>query len=152
MSIAQPPFIADLERVAGEAQAEEVRFRKSFALEVEKRERARAFAFRRLGLMRIMAAAAAGADTVETARAAQRDALKAALGWYGDSELRTTALEAWGAVADAVWAARTEAPDPDAPSPADALASFEAWYEVANGSPFLALLDQEPLEAPVVEF
>lgn len=150
---AMPDFVAELRDRAHAAQAEEIRFRRSIAAEMEARERARAWAFRRLGLIRAMVTVAVGAETAEEARAAQQRAFAVELGFDGSGEAQARTVEAWGAVADAVHSALRPAAQegPPAPTPAEALAAFEAWYEAAFGRPFLALLDQEPLEIPVVE-
>lgn len=154
MTAGQHAFLADLQESAHAAQSEEIRFRKSIAAEIAAREQARAFAFRRLGLMRAMVAAASEAETIEAARAAQARALSIELGWNPGAEGPARALQAWTAVADAVWTWLKPPADgsaPAGPGPIEAFALFEAWYADAFGRPFLALLDQEPLEIPVVE-
>lgn len=148
-------FLAALEQAAHAAQREEIAFRSNVAAEIAKRERARQFAFRRLGLIKAVVTSSSAAKDGAEALARGRAALKAELGWLSDSEARLPILEAWGAVTQAVW--RTLHPetaaeaDHDRPSVGDALAAFEAWYETAHGSAFLALLDQEIPEMPVVE-
>lgn len=157
MTSADPAFVADMEAAARAAQAEEIRFRKSIAEEIEARERARAYAFRRLGLMRTLIKAARGTDAPQAARAAQLQALAAELGWPPPGDDPPAALKAFEPVADAVWLALVPPPSgaqaeaPPLPAPAEALAAYEAWYRTAFGRPFLAILDQEPLEIPVVE-
>lgn len=149
-------FLAALEQAAHAAQREEIAFRENVAAEIAKRERARQFAFRRLGLIKAMVTATGGAKEEAEAVARGRAALKAELGWLSDTEARGPIVDAWGTVAQAVW--RTLHPetsaeaDQERPSVGDALAAFEAWYETAHGSAFLALLDQEIPEMPVVEF
>lgn len=147
----KPDFLAELDRLATEAQTEEIRFRKSFAEEVAKRERARAFAFRRASFLGRMTAAARAAETEEAAVSAQVAAFRSELGWHGDGETRTRILAAWTAVAQAVWKALRPEPEGEA-DPVRAMADFETWYEAEIGSPFLAVFDQEPFEAPLVEF
>ena len=157
MNAAEPGFLALLEQAAVAAQQEEIRFRESIAAEIARRERERQFAFRRVGIAKAMARAAAGAETAEAAIIAQAAALRRELGWHGDSEPRKQALDAWAEVSRAVWhetRPATEAPGAatDRPSVAEAMAAFEAWYVTRFGSSYLALLDQEMPEIPVVEF
>lgn len=155
MTADAPSFLSVLQDRATAAQAEEIRFRKSIAAEIEAREKARAYAFRRLGLMRAITAAAAAAENLEAARAAQLRTLTDELGWDGAAEAPGRALAAFTPVADAVWRALNPAPEGEevspGPDPVEAFAIFEAWYAGAFGRPFLAILDQEPLEIPVVE-
>jgi len=148
-------FLADLEAAAIAAQQEELRFRESVAAEISSRERARQFAFRRVGLVRTMTQAAAGAETEEKAVAAQRAALKRELGWVGEAEPRKKVLDAWGAVASAVWQGGPSAGEGKAgagKSVPAALAEFEAFYLAEIGKPFFALFDHEMPVIPVVEF
>ncbi len=149
-------FLAALEQAAHAAQREEIAFRENVAAEIAKRERARQFAFRRLGLLKAVVTSSSAAKDEAEAVARGRVALKAELGWLSDTEARGPILEAWGAVAQAVWRALHPedgaGTDSELPSVGDAMAAFEAWYEATHGSAFLALLDQEIPEMPVVEF
>ena len=157
-----PAFVAALEAAAISAQKQEIAFRESIAAEMARRERERQFAFRRVGLMRQMVSAAAGAETEEQAVAAQALALRRELGWHSLTERRKQILEAWGNVSRAVWqAVRPIAESGDvaansgetaALSVASIIETFEAWYVTELGTSFLALLDQEMPEMPVVEF
>lgn len=159
--LGQQPFIAELERLAHSAQREELTFRDSIAREITRRERERQFAFRRVELARSMARVAAGAQSEKVAIARQLDALVGECGWYGESDQRRKTLEAWTPVAIAVW----QGVQPTTASPAEghaaatdpvavhhAMCAFEAWYELEFGQPFLAILDYEIPEIPVVEF
>lgn len=166
MAGATEPFLSALLQAATEAQSEEVAFRNNIAREIEKRERARQYAFRRLSVADLMARAAGTAKDEERAVAAQVAALRAEFGWLGDSERHRRIFDAWRPVALTVWEnvkpqqaqadAATVAAPPGAPaSPPDvvaALAAFEAWYLAEFGSNYLSILDQEVLELPVVEF
>ncbi|MFN3745531.1 MAG: hypothetical protein ACK4TL_12570 [Hyphomicrobiaceae bacterium] len=152
-------LLRPLADAAAAAQREEISFRDNVGREIERRERARQYAFRRLSLAELMLKAAHGAEDEEKAIAAQTAALRAEFGWHGESEPRKRIFAAWRPVALAVWAAtrppaeETEAagivPPPDI---ADALLAFERWYEAEFGSNYLAILDQEKQEYPVVEF
>ncbi|ADZ69714.1 hypothetical protein [Polymorphum gilvum] len=146
----RPGFLTELDRRASEAQQEEVRFRRSFAEEVARRERARVFAFRRAGFMARMTAVCIPADSDEAAAKAAQAAICAEFGWSGGSEAHARILDRFAPVAEAVRRSVTGAADET--DPIAEMADFEDWYAETTGSPFLALFDQEPLEAPVVEF
>lgn len=167
MTATEPAYIAALVRAATAAQREEIAFRDSISAEIARRERDRQFAFRRLDLARTMTSAIASAATPEDAVRAQLAALKADLGWHAETEARKKILSAWTAVAEAVWhhrplppaassdgaaAPEASAACPEGPTVEDAMAAFEAWYEAEFGQPFLALMDHEIPEIPVVEF
>ena len=152
-------FLAALSEAAIAAQQEEVSFRNNVAREIETRERARQYAFRRLSTAELMLAAARKADSEETAVAAQAAALRAEFGWHGESEAHKRIVGAWRPVALAVWEVMKPLPEnadeADAqplPDVAAALAEFERWYEAQFGTNYLAILDQEKQEYPVVEF
>lgn len=156
-------FIAELEDAAKAAQRAEIAFRKGIAAEIARHERDRQFAFRRVDLASRMAVAAQDRSARDEAIAAQIAALRAELGWYGDTPERTRIIEAWNKVAEAIWR-ETHGGDggkagADAGAGAGAGASvaasmlaFEAWFETEFGKPFLELFDQEIEELPVVEF
>lgn len=148
-------FLAELEAAAHAAQREEIAFRENVAAEIAQRERARAFAFRRLGLIKAVVTAASGAKDAGEAVARGRAALKAELGWLSDTEPRLPILDAWNQVTGAVWAALHPEDETgqsaECPPVAEAMAAFEAWYATTHAAPFLALLDHEIPEMPVVE-
>jgi len=161
MTLAPQDFIAELEQAAVAAQKEEMDFRNRVGAEIERRERDRQFAFRRVGLARAMAAAAQGAKDEDEAVERQIVALRTELGWHSDRGQRGKILQAWKAVARAIWAGLPEsreapvsaaADGAPAPSVSAAVRTFEAWYSAEIGTPFLALLDHEIPEMPVVEF
>jgi len=141
--------------VALDAQRAEVAFRKNIAYEIARHERERQFAFRRLDLAGRMTAAAEGAEKEEDAVARQVAALKTIFGWYGENEERARIMAAWEDVARVIHAAMREgdaAPGRAGANVQNAMLTFEQWYEKKFGSPFLAMLDQEIEEMPVVEF
>lgn len=151
-------FLATLAAAAAAAQREEITFRDNVAREIEQRERARQYAFRRLSLAELMLKAARGAEDEEKAIAAQVAALRSEFGWHGESDQRKRIFAAWRPVALTVWGALKPPPDAEVVTttpPSDiaaALAEFERWYEGEFGSNYLAILDQEKQEYPVVEF
>lgn len=154
-AVSPPAFVARFDAAAKAAQATEIAFRNNVANEIARHERARQFAFRRLGLARDQLAAVSGAENEEAAAAAGAAALKRELDWHGETEHRARVLAAFRPVSLAVWAAaKGENADAEAATDAvaQALAAFEAWHRDEVGTEFLALLDQETPELPVVEF
>lgn len=152
-------FLDELEALAGSAQRAELDLRRDVAAEIALHERERQFAFRRLDLARTMVRAAQGAEGESAAIGAQLAALRAEFGWHGDSAERRGILEAWRRVARAVarsLGVEREDGAEDAGEPEetvrDAMLAFESWYRQTLGSEFLALLDHEIPEMPVVEF
>jgi hypothetical protein len=152
-------YLVTLQANADRAAAAEQECRRAFAERISALERERAFAFRRVNLMRAIDAAVAEVPAHEdaqqrqaTAIAAALAAMRAKLGWSGDSEAREEVLLAFTPVARAMFLAHAtdeiEAP-PDVPG---ALAAFERWYAESRGSPFWALFDQYVPETPVVDF
>jgi hypothetical protein len=152
-------FLAALSEAAVAAQQEEVAFRDNVAREIEKRERARQYAYRRLSTAELMLTAARRSESEEMAVAAQSAALRAEFGWHGESEAHKRILAAWRPVALAVWAVVKPLPENEEggeasalPDITAALAEFERWYEREFGTNYLSILDQEKQEYPVVEF
>lgn len=152
-------FLEALSEAAVAAQQEEIAFRDNVAREIEKRERARQYAYRRLSTAELMLAAARKSENEEMAVTAQTATLRAEFGWHGESEAHKRILGAWRPVALAVWAVvkplpetTDEAEAPPLPDITAALAEFERWYETQFGTNYLAILDQEKQEYPVVEF
>ena len=156
-------FLSGLRHAATAAQNEEISFRNNVGGEIEKRERARQYAFRRLSITELMGQASRGAENEEQAIGAQTAVLRGEFGWHGDTEPRRRIFAAWQPVAVAIWAAVRPPPveaDAGASAPSSevqpdisaALATFETWYLAEFGSNYLAILDQEMQELPVVEF
>lgn len=154
MTASPPGFLSVLEQSAVSAQQEEIRFRNSVADEITKRERERQFAFRRLEIANAMVRAATRAKSLEEAVQFQTTELRRELGWHGDTEQRRKVLDQWAKVASAVWfEVHPEEEPPAARVPAkDAMLAFETWYVGEIGANYLALLDREMPEIPVVEF
>lgn len=165
MSQPRHDYLDALDAAAKSAQAEEIAFRNSISAQIQRHERRRQFAFRRLGIAQLLTAPIAVAENEEAAVATASTALCNEVGWYADTEIRARILTAFRPVIVAIWAAtrplpsggeasgaKGAAPPAHAPAVTAALAQFETWYEGEIGAPFLALLDQEIPELPVVEF
>lgn len=136
---------------ASAAHVAETEFAKEFDRELVRRRREREFAYRRLGLMKALAKAA-GAPTDEEAIKAQRLALRGELGWHETSAIKERVLDAFTPVTKAVRSQLAPEEGKQCPSVPDAFAAFEAWYLKDTGQPFLALLDHEIPEMPLVDF
>ncbi len=140
------------ERAAEDAHRAEAGYAKQFEAELATRKRAREFAFRRLGLMRELLKSAGG-DDHGAAIAAQVSCLKTELGWHDLAPLKEKTLDEFRKLAAVIHACTGLSEGKKKPPDiAKAFAAFEAWYEAETGAPFLALLDHELPEMPLVDF
>jgi hypothetical protein len=155
------PLLDSLKAVADRAAMAETAFRRDSAQRIKALERERAFAFRKLNLMRAVAAAVAAPEKDDEAIAVGVAALKDELGWVGTSEARAAVLDRFTEVARAVRAAVVPQdperdPEVDAgsppPDPLAALESFETWYAGTHPVSFWALFEQYVRENPLVDF
>jgi hypothetical protein len=146
-------FLDRLKVAADTASAAEATFRQQAGQRIAALDRERAFAFRRLNLMRAIADAIIEAKTEEQAVASALATLRAKLDWSSDSDARALLLSRFSPVARAVFA-NLMAPENDAPLPdvAQALVEFETWYAGTRGTPFWLLFDHYRSETPVVDF
>jgi hypothetical protein len=146
-------FLHDLKAAADGAAATEAEFRRQTADRTKELERERAFAFRRLNLMRTVADAVAAAESKEIAVAGSLALVRSRLGWSSDSDARSDVLSRFSPVAEAVFVSLAP---PDEESPATdvtrALEEFETWYAATHATPFWALFEQYVSETPVVDF
>jgi hypothetical protein len=165
-------FLDALTAAAEEAEKAEGALRREMAQRVAALERERAFAFRRLNLMRAVAEAVADAENDETvaeikaqkgavtpetlmeiAVACAQGALSDKLGWSSLDPARMAVLKRFDPVARSVfWSLRR----PDAPDTVhdvqDALTAFETWYAGSHQQLFWALFDHYIPETPRVDF
>jgi hypothetical protein len=170
--VASIHFLDVLAATAEEAEKAEGAFRREMAQRGAVLERERAFAFRRLNLMRAVTEAVADAENGETAAeitaqegaitaetlaeiavACARGALSDKLGWISLDPARMAVLKQFDPVARSVfWNLR----QPDVPDTAHdvqgALAAFETWYAGSHEQPFWALFDHYIPETPRVDF
>jgi hypothetical protein len=155
-----PPssFLDTLKNAADAAAEAENVFRRDVAERTRTLGRERAFAFRRLNLMRSLAEAVAHAEDPEVAIAGSLAMLRAKLGWSSDSEARSAVVSHFAPVAAAVFASLAplsedaldnETPDADV---IKSLAEFEGWYAASHTTPFWVLFEQYVAETPVVDF
>jgi hypothetical protein len=146
------PFATWLEALTAEAHAAgaaEQQHQKDAARRAAELKEARAFAWRRLNLMRALAAAVRGAEDAEAATAAGRAAMMREVGWNGATQAQRDVAERFAPVTLAVWSATR--PEPEPGDAAAAFAAFEEWYSAERGAPFLALMEREIVELPLVE-
>jgi len=150
---AHAPFLAVLQAAADNAAEAEAQFRRDANQRFSALEAARAFAHRRLNLMRTIANAAAQPESEEIAVANALAVLREKLGWHGDSDARSEVLSHFApvarAVAGSVLAREGDGPEPDVMT---ALAEFETWYAENHPGPFWVLFEQHLPETPVVDF
>jgi hypothetical protein len=153
-----PGFLETLARAADAANAAEADFRREIADRTKALETERIFAFRRLNLMRAVAAAVAAVPDAAAGPAAGGAALRETLGWASDSEARDAVLARFapvvGAVVEAVSASLApeggEAPPGSAVT--EALGAFERWYASTHDNPFWVLFETYLTETPRVDF
>ncbi|EJW09764.1 hypothetical protein A33M_0988 [Rhodovulum sp. PH10] len=146
------PFLRDLEVAADHAEIAESRFRQEAAQRIAALEAERAFAFRRLNVMRTVTEAVAGAPGEDEAVAAALDAVREKLGWAADSEPHVEVLAHFAPVPQAIHRSLAAPDDPPEPSPQDALVEFERWYADERRGPFWTLFEQRMPETPLVDF
>ena len=147
-------LIEPFEKAAEAAHRAEADYARQFDVELARRKRAREFAFRRLGLVRELVKAAGG-DSDEAAAAAQVECLRAELGWHDLSPAKERIVAEFRKLAAAIHACaagKDGKGKKPLPTIAAAMAEFEQWYEKETGAAFLALLDHEIPEMPLVDF
>lgn len=149
-----PSFLDALTLAAERATAAESDFRREIAERAKALENERAFAFRRLNLIRAIAEVVAGAESEEIAVAGATAVLRVKVGWTNDSEARDAVVSRFAPVAQSMFASLAPANDEDAPEPdvIGALAEFEHWYAETHPNPFWILFENYMPETPVVDF
>jgi len=149
-----PSFLDAFKLAADRATAAENDFRREIAERAKSLEQERAFAFRRLNLMRAVADVVAGAESEEIAVVGATAILRAKVGWSSDSEARMAVVSRFAPVAQAMFGSLVPSNGEDAPKPdvISALAEFEKWYAQTHPSAFWVLFDNYMPETPVVDF
>lgn len=151
-------FLDQLKQAAAQADSAEAIIRREMALKIRNVEQERAFAFRRLNLIRAVFDAIAGAESEEIAVATALAALRVKLGWSDDSEPRTEALSRFSPVAVAMFHAMSPPEEKEKgekklpPDPAEALRAFENWYAQSRDHSFWILFEHYLPETPRVDF
>jgi len=147
-------FLDAMKLAAEQAERAEDDFRREISDRTKALERDRAFAYRRLNLMRDVAAAVTTAEDEEAAVAAGAAVMRMKLGWSNDSEARTEVLARFSPVTREVFAHLTPA-DPQDGESADVvrvLDEFETWYRETHPNPFWVLFENYLPETPRVDF
>lgn len=151
-------YLETLQEKAQSAQAVETLYRHEAAVRIASLDQERAFAFRRLNLMRTLAAAMqpqAGDgewqhdEEIAVARAIA--ALLAKLGWSSDSDAREAMLDNFTPVIVALHRAELTGSG-TVEEVVDALARFEAWYAATFNASFWMLFENPIPDTPRVDF
>ncbi|RAI41827.1 hypothetical protein [Rhodoplanes roseus] len=145
------PVVQALEAAARAADTAEHDVRQEAARRIAALEQERTFAYRRLNLVRDLAAALETADAEESAVSIAAAVLGGKLGWSQESEARAEVMERFAPVAQALFRSLRSEDEPD-PSPQAALAAFEQWYAESRRSPFWILFDRYVQDTPRVDF
>jgi len=151
-------YMKDLEQAARNANVAEDAFRKDFARKVEELRRARAHAWRRLNLLRVLGRELAGLPEEEV-EAKGRAVFYRETAQNGATEPQREAAAQFAPVVLAVWQAVREVPEDEtgagagepAPDVRAALATFEDWYAANRNGVFLDLMERDIVELPLVE-
>ncbi len=145
-------FLEDLQAAAHAAEAAETAFRRELAERMAGLERERAFAFRRVNLMKSVVEAVTSAEDEQMAVGYACAVLRARLRWDSESETRAAVLTHFTPVAQAIFADLKPSEEDGAMNVAPALAQFETWYAQTHPTPFWTLFDQYMPETPLVDF
>lgn len=145
-------ILAQFEAAAQKVHGAEQSFVKEFDAELARRRRERTFAYRRLGLVKELSAAALAGPTADAAVSAQLDCLCREVGWHDVTPAKKVILENFKGVAQSIRAHCTGEDAEGCAVPELAFTNFEKWYLAETGTPFLALLDHEIPEMPLVDF
>lgn len=144
-------LLDELSARASEAGVAEQQYQKEVARRVAELKEARAFAWRRVNLLRAIAAAVKDAKDAEQATAAGRKCFYREVGWNGATQNQREVCEGFEPVVLAVWTATREENPGDADKVEQAFDEFETWYVETRQSPFLALMERDIVELPLVE-
>src|SRR5262249_15416223 len=151
MTVVTPSFLEELKVAADRAAAVEAQYRQEAAHRISQLETERAFAFRRLNLMKAVTGAVAPAENDDAAVAGGLALLRERLNWSTVDEAREEVLLRFTPVVVAVRREVAPPQDSSSGSVADALAEFEAAYLDRRGNSFWLLFEQQLPELPLVE-
>lgn len=152
-------LLKTFESAAADAQAAEMQYRAESVQRIAQLERERAFAFRRLNLLKAIAGAVRQAEKEEDAVPGGLALLRDRLNWAAVDEARNEVLTRFSPVVSAMvravrqqeTSAEPAAGQHAAQAVAAALAEFEAWYLDHRRNAFWVLFEQELPELPLVE-
>ncbi|WP_415184825.1 hypothetical protein [Phaeovulum sp.] len=141
-----------LETQARDANRAEAQHQQEAARRTAELRMAREFAWRRLNLLRSLAATVRPEAEEEPALAAGRTALLREAGLNGATQAQRDLADRFAPVTRAVWQATREDADPSTINAVlPVLADFEAWHAADRGTPFLGLMERDIPELPLVE-
>ena len=164
MPSAADTLIARLQADCTAAEAAERAVRATVESQLKEAERARAFAWRRLGALSDMARIAALEPDRALAVDRQLVALFRDIGWIENGieelgEAYRPLLDWLRPIAEALHASAHPEPadaaagePPAIADPIAAFRAFEAWYEAERGQPFLQVFERWVPPTPLVEF
>jgi len=145
-------YLDGLGATARAASIAEESYRRDVAQWIKELENRRAFAWRRLNLMRAVSAAVTGAKDENEAAEFGAAAMLREVGWNGATQTQRDVAERFRPVSLAVFAAAREEGGADAAqSAAAALETFESWFAEQRNAAFLTLMEREIVETPLVE-
>jgi hypothetical protein len=146
-------FLNNLAKAADKAAAAEKQYRQEASASIRRLERERAFAYRRLNLLRAVADAMKNAENLEAAVDCALAILRSKLGWSDvDSDATSAVCTHFAPVARVIFTTFEPAEEPGDSDLAGALAAFEAWYSSTHPEPFWVLFEQHMVETPRVDF
>lgn len=144
--------LSTLQSRAEEANRDEIRHQQEAARKAAELRAAREFAWRRLNILRSISGAMRAETEDEPALLAGQAAMLRETGLDLSTQPRRDLVAAFQPVLRAIRQATGENSDPDsADAVLAALAEFEAWHQRDRGAPFLALMEREIPNLPLVE-
>ena len=152
-----PTFLDTLKTAADQASGAETAFHRELAQRIKLLEQERAFAFRRLNLMQLIANSVTSSEDRDVAIAGSLAMVRIELGWDGEDDGHNLVMTQLKPVSEAVLAVlnpleeENSQPEAAAPDPVEALKRFEQWYTATYQRSFWSLFDQERPELPLVE-
>ncbi|MGB3390472.1 MAG: hypothetical protein WBA88_21110 [Pseudaminobacter sp.] len=145
-------YLENLGSIAREASIAEEQFRKQAAQRAEELKTERAFAYRRLNLVKAVGRAVASAENEEEALKIGRNVFFREVSWNGATQKQREVADQFDAVVLAIWNAVHPDQESDEQQPVgDVLAAFEQWYGESRNTAFLNLMEREIVELPLVE-
>jgi hypothetical protein len=150
-------FLDTLKSAADQASGAETAFHRELAQRIKLLEEERAYAFRRLNLMQLIANSVMGSEDRDMAIAGSLAMVRIELGWDGEDDGHNLVMTQLKNVSEAVpgvlkpLSEENAEPQAPAPDPVAALKQFEQWYATTYQRSFWSLFDQERPELPLVE-
>lgn len=153
-------ILAELQAAAQDAAAAEKAFKRDIDKRIAELEQARAFAHRRVDIVKALGAVAPE-GALEACALARLKALFVHIEWINESldELDPTECEVRDALmplATAIEELARARPDASraapSPGPIEALAAFEAWYRQRFGCEFMGSFEERANFRPLVDF